>query len=143
MVPCSGLFADTGDGSLKQTVMEGNHPKVLSFPTNNFYKPTSNTWVYPGFQSLTAELGQHGGVRGRKERLYHLKKAVANSIEMEQEGLSSMQEKYDMYKKGYLKFLRFDPDEKTSRNEPTFGRLHLNPQRYASSFQLLQSSMLH
>ena len=95
--------------------------------------------MFPGFQSLTEELGQHGGVRGRKERLYHLKKAVANSIEMEEDGLSSMQEKYEMYKKGYLKFLRFNPDEKTS----TFGRLHLNPQIYAFLSQLLQSSTLH
>ena len=62
---------------------------------------------------------------------------------MEEDGISSMQEKYNMYKKGYLKFLRFDPDEKISRNEPTFGRLHLNPLMYARLFQLLQLSMLH
>ena len=83
--------------------------------------------MYPGFQSLTEEFISHNGgvtVSGRKERLYHLKKVVANSIEMEEGGLSSIQEKYDMYKKGYLKFLRFNPDEETSSNKPTFSRLH-------------------
>ena len=50
-----------------------------------------------------------------------------------------------MYKKGYLKFLRFNPDEETSWNEPgpTFSRLPLNPQIYAHLFQLPQLSMLH
>ena len=84
--------------------------------------------MYPGFQSLTEELGQLSLlVRGRKERLYHIQRAVANSIELEEDGFSSMQEKYDMYKKGFLKFLRFNPDDNTSRKEPTFGKLHLNP----------------
>ena len=82
----------------------------------------------PGFQSLTKELSQYGGVDGRKERLYHLEKAVADSIEMEEEGLSAMQEKYDMYKEGNIKFLRFNPDEETSQKNSTLSRLHLNPQ---------------
>ena len=61
---------------------------------------------------------------GRKERLYHLQRAVANSIEMEEDGISAMQEKYDMYKEGNIKFLLFNPDEEASRNKPTFSRLH-------------------
>ena len=94
-------------------------------------------------EELSHCLVRPGSVDGRKERLSHLHKAIANSIEMEEDGFSSMQEKYNMYKKGYLKFLRFNPDEKTSGKEPTFGRLHLNSQIYASLFQLLQLSMLH
>ena len=38
----------------------------------------------------------------------------------------SMQEKYNMYKEGNIKFLRFSPDEKASWNETTFSRLNLN-----------------
>ena len=97
----------------------------------------------PGFQSLSEELSQYGGVDGRKERLYHFQKAIANSIEVEEEGLSTMQEKYDMYKEGNVKFLRFNPDEETSWNETTFSRLHLNSQIFALLFQLLQLSTLH
>ena len=62
---------------------------------------------------------------------------------MEEDMIFSMQEKYNMYKKGYLKFLRFNPDEDTSSNKPTFSRLHLNPQIYKHLFQLPKSSMLH
>merc|ERR1712080_766579 len=89
-VACSGLYADTG--SLKQTVIEG-------------------------FQSLTEEVGHLGG---RKERLYHLQKAVANSIEMEEDGISAMQDEYDMYKEGNIKFLRFNPDEDNLQKESIF-----------------------
>ena len=67
---------------------------------------------------------------GRKERLYNLKKAVADSIEMEEDELSAMQDKYDMYKEGNIKFLRFNPDEETSQKNSTFSRLHLNPHVY-------------
>ena len=105
------------------------------FQPITFFLSTPNTWVYPGFQSLTEELSPL--VRGRKERLYRLQRAVANSIELEEDGFSSMQEKYDMYKKGYLKFLRFDPEEETSQNKPTFSRVPLNPQLYSHVFQLL------
>ena len=80
---------------------------------------------------------------GRKERLYNLQNAFANSIEMEEDGISSMQEKYNMYKEGNIKFLRFNPDEEASRNKPTFSRLHLNPQIFARLFQVLQLSTLH
>ena len=78
----------------------------------------------------------HGG--GTKKRLYHLQNAVANSIEIEEDGISSMQEKYDMYKEGNIKFLRFNPTGKTSWNEATFSRLHLHPQIFARLFQVLQ-----
>ena len=85
-------------------------------------------------EELSHCLVRPGSVDGRKERLSHLHKAIANSIEndMEEDGISFMQEKYNMYKKGYLKFLRFDPDEETSQNETTFSRLHSNvPKIYA------------
>ena len=89
----------------------------------------------PGFQSLTEELShclvRPGSIDGRKERLYHLEKAVANSIEMKEDGLTAMQDKYNMYKEGNIKFLRFNPDEKTSRKKRTFSRLHLNPKVFA------------
>ena len=62
-----------------------------------------------------------------------LKKAVANSIEKEESGISAMQEMYDMYKEANIKFLRFNSEE-PSRNKPTFSRLHLNPQIYAHLF---------
>ena len=96
-----------------------------------------------GFQSLTDELSHHGDVDGRKERLFHLQKAVANSIEMEEYGLTAMQEKYTMYKEGNIEFLRFNPDEETSKNKPTFSRLPSNPQIYARLLQLLQWSTRH
>ena len=38
-----------------------------------------------------------------------------------------MQEKYDMYKEGNIKFLRFNPDEKTSRKKRTFSRFKFKP----------------
>ena len=57
---------------------------------------------------------------------------------MEEDGISSMQEKYDMYKEGNIKFLRFNPDEETSWNEATFSRLHLNPQIFALLFQVVK-----
>ena len=38
---------------------------------------------------------------------------------MDNEGLSSMQEKYNTYKEGNIKFLRFNPDEEISLNETT------------------------
>ena len=47
---------------------------------------------------------------------------------MEEDGLAVMQDKYIMYKEGNIKFLRFNPDEKTSRNKGTFSRLQWNPQ---------------
>ena len=75
-------------------------------------------------EELSHCLVRPGSVDGRKERLFHLHKAIANSIENDME--EDRQEKYNMYKKGYLKFLRFDPDEETSQNETTFSRLHLN-----------------
>ena len=81
--------------------------------------------MYPGFQSVTEELGHLGG---RKERLYHLQTAVANSIETEEEGISAMQKKYDMYKEANIKFLRFNPDEETTQKNSNFSRLHLNSQ---------------
>ena len=62
---------------------------------------------------------------------------------MEESGISSMQEKYDMYKEGNVKFLRFNPDEETSWNETTFSRLHLNSQMFARLFQLLQTTVEH
>ena len=71
----------------------------------------------------------HGG--GTKKRLYHLQNVVANSIEMEEDGISSMQENYNVYKEGNIKFLRFNPDEETSWNEATFSRLDLNLQIFA------------
>ena len=71
----------------------------------------------------------HGG--GTKKRLYHLQNVVANSIEMEEDRISSMQEKYNMYKEGNIKFLRFNPDEETSQKNSTFSRLHLNTQIFA------------
>ena len=77
----------------------------------------------PGFQSLTEELGHQFA---RKDRLHRLEKAITNSIEMKEDGLSSMQEKYDMYKEGNIKFLRFNPDEETPQNKITFSRLLLN-----------------
>ena len=42
-----------------------------------------------------------------------------------------MQEKYNMYKEGNIKFLRFNPDEETSQKNSTFSRFHLNPQVFA------------
>ena len=83
---------------------------------------------------MTEELSQlsllvrPGSVKGRKDRLYHLEKMIANSIEKEEDGISLMQEKYDIYKKGYLEFLRFNPDKESSQNKPNFSRLQLNPQ---------------
>ena len=89
----------------------------------------------PGFQSLTEELGHQFA---RKDRLYRLQKAIANSIEMEEDGLSTMQKKYDMYKEGNIKFLRFNPDEKISWKRRIFSRLHFNPQLFAFLSQLLE-----
>ena len=92
---------------------------------------------------MTEELSQlnllvrPSSVKGRKDRLYHLEKMIANSMEKEEDWISPMQEKYDMYKKGYLKFLRFDPEEETSQNKPTFSRVPLNPQVNTHLFQLL------
>ena len=68
---------------------------------------------------MTEELSQmgvygHKDVHGRKERLYHLQTVVSNSIEMKEEKLSSMQKQYDRYKETYVKFLRFNPAEKST-----------------------------
>ena len=63
---------------------------------------------------MTEEFGHLGG---RKERFYHLEKAVANSIEMEEDGISALQETYSKYKEGNIKFLRFNPEEKTSQKK--------------------------
>ena len=83
---------------------------------------------------MTEELSQlnllvrPGSVKGRKDRLYNLEKMIANSMEKEEDWISPMQEKYDMYKKGYLQFLRFNPDKESSQNKPNFSKLHLNLQ---------------
>ena len=50
---------------------------------------------------------------------------------MEEDGLSTIQKKYDMYKEANIRFLRFNPEEKTSCNKLTFSRSHLNPQVFA------------
>ena len=94
--------------------------------------------MYPGFQSVTEELSHLSDLvpGGRKERLHLIEKAVADSIEMEEDGLSVMQDKYIMYKEGNIKFLRFNPDEETSQKNSTFSRLHLNPQLFAFLSQL-------
>ena len=83
---------------------------------------------------MTEELSQlnllvrPGSVKGRKDRLYHLEKMIVNSIEKEEDWISPMQEKYDIYKKGYLEFLRFNPDKESSQNKQNFSKLQLNPQ---------------
>ena len=82
----------------------------------------------PGFHSLTEEFSHYllrsGSIGGRQERLHHLQKAIANSIELEEDGLSAMQDKYHIYKESNIKFLRFNPEEGTLGNKPTFSRFH-------------------
>ena len=67
---------------------------------------------------------------------------------MDDEGLYSMQEKYNTYKEANIKFLRFNPDEETSLTEttdeeiswngPIFSRFYLNPQEFSFLSQLLE-----
>ena len=65
---------------------------------------------------------------GRKEQLYHLQNTITNSIEMEEDGIYAMQEKYDLYKEDNIKFLHFN--QETLWNRPTLRRLHLNSHIY-------------
>ena len=61
---------------------------IANFP----FKHTHLTYPNPGLKSVTEELGYLNDLipGGRKERLYHLQKTVANSIELEEDGLSTM-----------------------------------------------------
>ena len=109
LIPCSGLYADTEDDSLKHDMAafeqymqtgrllceeEGSYQTFLNFQKS-------------GLKSLIEEL---------KAASYSLRKLHVPDLEFyessrrKEDGLKSLTEEYINYKQGFVKHLHFDPE---------------------------------
>ena len=104
LVPCSGLYADIQDNSLKHTMqafkqdmMTGRIKMCLNIGLHNHIS---------GFHMLS------NGVKywksGYQERLQQM---FPTSSDEEIDEVKSFTESYHKYKRGYVKHLRFNPEE--------------------------------
>ena len=108
LVPCTGLYADIEDNSMKQLIQAFEHNMVTGRLS---IKCVLKIDLHlKGFHMMTQELSH--GVRfwnsGSKERLQQM---FPNSADKKVDRVKSFTESYHKYKRNYVKHLGFNPKE--------------------------------
>ena len=115
LVPCTGLYADIADNSLKQTLQDFEQNVAKGKMLMHFlpFHPCLNTFL-SGIYMLTDVLlegvlwdyGQHGN----RQRLYvDLRQMFLISADKDVAVVKSLTESYHKYKRQYAKHLSFKP----------------------------------